>query len=69
MIKISLSEAKNRLSELVTRVQTGEVFTITRRGKAVALLGSAIPNNDRDKALDAIAQLKLAKLNLGKLVF
>ena len=69
MIKISLSEAKNRLSELVTRVQTGEVFTITRRGKAVALLGSEIPNNDRDKALDAIAQLKLAKLNLGKLVF
>ena len=33
MITISLAEAKNRFSELVTRVQNGEQVSVTRRGK------------------------------------
>lgn len=35
MITISLAEAKNRFSELVTRVQNGEQVSVTRRGKPV----------------------------------
>ncbi len=42
MTEIALFEAKNRLSELIDRVQAGEVFVITRRGKRVARLGSEL---------------------------
>ena len=38
MTEIALFEAKNRLSELIDRVQAGEVIAITRRGKVVAQL-------------------------------
>ena len=35
---IGLAEAKNKLSELLDRVERGEVFTITRHDEAVARL-------------------------------
>ncbi len=35
---IGIDEAKNKLSELLDRVEAGEFFAITRRGKQVALL-------------------------------
>ena len=38
MTEVALYEAKNRLSELIERVQRGEVIAITRRGKVVAQL-------------------------------
>ena len=34
MITISLAEAKNRFSELVSRVQNGEQVSVTRREQA-----------------------------------
>ena len=36
MIRVSLADAKARLSELVVRAAAGEAVCITRRGKAVA---------------------------------
>jgi len=36
MTEIALFDAKNRLSELIDRLQAGEVFTIARRVKPVA---------------------------------
>jgi prevent-host-death family protein len=36
MTIVSLAEAKANLSKLIDRVQRGERFTITRRGKPVA---------------------------------
>ena len=42
MAEVALYEAKNRLSELIERVQAGEVVLITRRGKVVAQL--ALPS-------------------------
>lgn len=42
MPTIALFEAKNRLSELVDRVQAGERFDITRRGKVVARLAGVV---------------------------
>lgn len=61
MPQIALFEAKNRLSELIDRVQAGEEFAITRRGKVVAHL--ARPNSDavRQQALEAIAGLRAAR--------
>jgi prevent-host-death family protein len=38
MDKVSLADAKARLSALIDRVETGETVTITRRGKEVAVL-------------------------------
>lgn len=39
MIRISLADAKARLSEIVDRVEAGETIEITRRGKPVAKIG------------------------------
>lgn len=41
MITISLAEAKNRFSELVSRVQNGEQVSVTRRGKPVVNMVAA----------------------------
>lgn len=69
MTDIALFEAKNRLSELIDRLQAGEVFTITRRGKPVARL--ALPEDDdaSTRAQDAIAQLRASRhgVSLGGL--
>ena len=44
----TVTEAKAKLSELISRVYFGkEKFTITRKGKAVALV-SPISKNDKD---------------------
>ena len=42
MTEIALFEAKRRLTELVDRVQRGEVFALTRRGKVVAQPAAAM---------------------------
>lgn len=41
MISVPVAEAKNRLSELIARVEAGEEISVTRRGKAVARLVAA----------------------------
>ena len=65
MTEIALFEAKNRLSELIDRLQAGEVFTITRRGKPVARL--ALPDADDAvaRALAAITQLRTSRQRLS----
>jgi prevent-host-death family protein len=48
MSSIPVYEAKTRLSELLTQVQQGEEFTITRHGVAVArLTAPALPGDGR----------------------
>lgn len=42
MVTVSLTQAKTRLGELLDEVETGQEVIITRRGKAVAHLSSAI---------------------------
>ncbi|NLD35803.1 MAG: type II toxin-antitoxin system Phd/YefM family antitoxin [Desulfatiglans sp.] len=47
---LSLTEAKAKFSELITRVHFGkEKFTITRKGKAVALVS---PVSETENSLD-----------------
>ena len=61
MTEIALFEAKNRLSQLIDRVQAGEVIVITRRGKAVAQLALPQEVDTTRRAQEAVAQLQAAR--------
>ncbi len=65
MIKMPLAQAKNRLSELVARVENGETVAITRRGKPVARLLPVKEAGKRDQA----RQVRAAFAGLFKLRF
>jgi prevent-host-death family protein len=69
MSEVALFDAKNRLSELIDRVQRGEVISITRRGKVVAHLAPPDARDRASQAQDAIARLRQARVgvSLGKL--
>jgi antitoxin (DNA-binding transcriptional repressor) of toxin-antitoxin stability system len=69
MTSVALFEAKNRLSELIDRVQAGEEFVITRRGKAVARLALPEASDAVQRASDAIANLRASRqgVSLGRL--
>ena len=69
MHDVALFEAKNRLSELINRVEAGEEFAITRRGKVVARLVAAAPADAGRRALEAVANLRASRrgVSLGGL--
>ena len=69
MNDIALFEAKNRLSELIHRVEAGEEIAITRRGKVVARLVPPAPEEATQRALDAVAGLRACRrgVSLGRL--
>jgi prevent-host-death family protein len=69
MSDVALFEAKNRLSELIHRVQAGEEIAITRRGKVVAMLVAPAPEDAALRARQAIAQLQQVRtgVSLGPL--
>ena len=69
MNDVALFEAKNRLSELIHRVEAGEEIAITRRGKVVARLVPPAPEEADQRARDAIAALKAGRqgVSLGRL--
>jgi prevent-host-death family protein len=61
MVEVALFEAKNRFSELVHRVESGEEISITRRGKVVARLVAPVAGDATRRALDAVAALRCAR--------
>ena len=69
MNDIALFEAKNRLSELINRVEAGEEISITRRGKVVARLVAPAPEDAAQRARDAIEILRASRqgVSLGRL--
>lgn len=69
MNDVALFDAKNRLSELIHRVEAGEEIAITRRGKIVARLVPAVPEAASQRALEAVAALRASRkgVTLGKL--
>jgi prevent-host-death family protein len=69
MNDVALFEAKNRLSELINRVEAGEEIAITRRGKVVARLVPPAPEAADQRARDAIAGLRASRkgVSLGRL--
>lgn len=56
MESMGIYEAKSRLSELVERAESGQVVTITRRGKPVAKIVPVrtVPEVDRSAVVDEI---------------
>ena len=69
MNDVALFDAKNRLSELIHRVEAGEEIAITRRGKVVARLVPPAPEEAGRRARDAIAGLRASRqgVSLGRL--
>ena len=69
MHDVALFDAKNRLSELIHRVEAGEEIAITRRGKVVARLMPPAPAEAGQRARDAIAGLRASRqgVSLGRL--
>ena len=64
--RVGLAEAKNKLSELLDRVERGEEFTITRHDEAVARL-IPVKRPSREDAVKAIAAMReLRARNPGK---
>jgi len=57
-LQIGAFEAKNRLSELLQRVENGEEVTITRHGRPVARLVPAAATADQDRIREAVDWLK-----------
>lgn len=53
---IGIYEAKNKLSEILDRVEAGETIAITRHGKQVALLTPI--HQDRSSSHQAIERLR-----------
>ncbi len=60
MATMGLAEAKNKLSELLDRVERGEEFTITRHDEAVArLVPAKRPSlEDAKKAIEAMRAMR-----------
>jgi prevent-host-death family protein len=55
--EIGAFDAKTRLSELLRKVDQGERFTITVRGRAVAQLVPAKPERDQARVAEAVKNL------------
>jgi prevent-host-death family protein len=53
---VGIYEARNKLSELLDRVEAGETIAITRHGKQIALLAPI--HRDRSSARQAIDRLR-----------
>jgi prevent-host-death family protein len=58
MAEVGAFEAKNKLGQLLDRVEHGEEILITRRGKAVARLVPAEAARDRAHVLGAVARIR-----------
>lgn len=59
-MRVSVTEAKSKLSLLLNEVGRGGEVTITKRGVPVAKLVPAYPSFDREKARRAAAGLREA---------
>jgi len=56
--EIGAFEAKTKLSEILRKVEQGERFTITLRGRAVANLVPVAPDRSRARVAAAIEALR-----------
>ena len=67
MDEIGASEAKNRLSALLDKVECGEEIIITRRGKPVAKLVPVSQSHDIERSRAAMQRIRTLaqELKLG----
>lgn len=66
MQHVSVADAKNRLSELIGRVEAGEEISVTRHGKPVArLIAAQRPDPAAQRAEVVEAFRRLSELRSG----
>ena len=66
MEEIGSFEARTHFSELLRRVQKGEEFIVTQRGRPVASLTSALPRSAKRSLDDVLNDLRLMRKEIGK---
>jgi prevent-host-death family protein len=66
MTTVGVRELRQRASELLRRVEAGEVFEVTDRGRPVALLGPLPAGGELDR-LRASGELEEATVDLDDL--
>lgn len=66
MKTVGAFEAKTRLSELIREVEEGETFEITKNNRKVAMLVPALIEDERQKAIRSIQNIRKGILR-GKL--
>ena len=64
-IEIGAFEAKTHFSQLLREVEQGSVVHVTRRGKPVAIISSAVPDS-RDTGLKALERIAARRLDISK---
>ena len=57
MRRVSIHDAKRRMSALLDAVERGDMVTITRRGKVIAKLTSAGPVNRARETVESLGAL------------
>jgi len=65
MNEIGAFEAKNKLGQLLDRVERGEEIVITRHGKPVARVAPAGAGHNVDRAREAARRIRERAGNLG----
>jgi prevent-host-death family protein len=65
-ITVGSFEAKTKLAELLDKVEAGESVTITRRGKAVAKLVAISRDDDQERMLALVEEIKRTRVGRGK---
>ena len=65
MTKVGAIEAKNKLSELLDRVEKGEEIVVTRHGRPVARLVPMSPGIDRVQAEAALQRMRDRAVQAG----
>jgi prevent-host-death family protein len=61
---VSVSELKAHLSECLRRVKDGERWTVTERGRPVAILGPSLSQGDELDSLAAAGAIRLGSNRL-----
>lgn len=65
-IVVGAFEAKTKLAELLDKVEAGETVTITRRGKAVAVLARVRSKDEQADQRALVEEIKRTRVGRGK---
>lgn len=65
-LTVGAFEAKTKLAELLDKVEAGESVTITRRGRAVAQLVAIRPDDEQQRMLALIEEIKRTRVGRGR---
>lgn len=65
-IVVGAFEAKTKLAELLDKVEAGETVTITRRGKAVAVLARVRSIDEQADQRALVEEIKRTRVGRGK---